>query len=43
MPGRKIPVISPGLIQLRKGFLVNKRKKIFLQGSVILANVVKRL
>ena len=35
----KIPVISPGLIQLCKGLLVNKRK-IFWQGSIILANVV---
>ena len=34
-----IPVISPGLIQLRKGFLVSKRK-MFWQGSVILASVV---
>ena len=36
---RKIPVTSPGLIQLRKGFSVGKRK-IFRQGSIILANVV---
>ena len=36
---RKIPVISPGLKQPRKGFLVSKRK-IFSQGSVILANAV---
>ena len=34
-----MPVINPGLIQLRKGFLVSKRK-IVSRGSVILANVV---
>ena len=36
---RKIPVISRGLIQLRKGFLVGKRK-LFWQGRIILANEV---
>ena len=35
----KIPVISPGLLQLCKGLLVSKRK-IFRQGNIILANVV---
>ena len=33
---RKIPIISRGLIQLRKGFLVSKQK-LFWQGSVIVA------
>ena len=36
---RKIPAISPGPIQLRKGFLIRKRE-IFRQGSAILDNVV---
>ena len=36
---RKIPVIGPGIRQLRKDFSVSKLK-IFRQGSVILANVV---
>ena len=38
-PYRKIPVVSPGLTQLRKGFLVSKRK-LFWQGRAILAKVV---